>query len=102
MGQLKNEMFDNLSQQELDELYFNQLKDDEYTYQQWLESDDYINMVNEQLDAIKPVYSDMDVYHALQYAIDSMSVEPEEVGKDVFGKLMHEKVFEYLTNQNGL
>jgi hypothetical protein len=31
-----------------------------------------------------------------------MSVYPEEVGKDVYGKLIHEKVFEYLNNQNGL
>ena len=54
MSAIKNELLNDLSQQELDELYFNQLKDDEYTYQQWLESDDYINMVNEQLDAIKP------------------------------------------------
>jgi hypothetical protein len=102
MGKLKNEMFENLSQQELDEIFFNQVKMDESDYQAWLESDDYVNMVNEQLDACKPSYSDMDVYHALQYALDSMSVYPEEVGKDVYGKLIHEKVFEYLNNQNGL
>jgi hypothetical protein len=100
MGKIKSEFFDNKTQKEIEEELYNRY-DDAAQYQEWIESDDFINFVNDELELSSPIYSKIDVNSALNYAMESMSVYPEEVGKDVYGKLIHEKVFEYLNNRYG-
>lgn len=96
MGKTKSEMIDNLSQQELDELFRKQIEDDAYNYQQWLESDDYINYVNDQLELTTPLYSQDDIRNALEWAKSAVNTEPTEIGKDVYDILFIEKVEEHL------
>jgi hypothetical protein len=97
MGKIKNELISNLSKQEMDEILNQQLQDDSYNYQQWLESDDYINFVNDQLEYSNPVYSMEDIYNALNWAKSAINTEPTEIGKDVYDILFIEKVEERLT-----
>jgi hypothetical protein len=89
-------MIDNLSQQELDELFHKQIEDDAYNYQQWLESDDYINYVNDQLELTTPIYSQDDIRNALDWAKSAVNTEPTEIGKNVYDILFIEKVEEHL------
>jgi hypothetical protein len=96
MGKTKSEMIDNLSQQELDELFHKQIEDDAYNYQQWLESDDYINYVNDQLELTTPIYSQDDIRNALDWAKSAVNTEPTEIGKNVYDILFIEKVEEHL------
>jgi response regulator of citrate/malate metabolism len=96
MGRLKNEIFENLSQQELDELFQKQIEDDAYNYQQWLESDDYINYVNDQLAHSNPEFSMEDITKALDWAKSAINTEPTEIGKEVYDILFIEKVYEHL------
>lgn len=44
-----------------------------------------------------PIYSRNDIMLATQYASDSITIEPNEVGKKVYDELYEEKVLEYLT-----
>jgi len=83
---------------EEDTYIYGKIKDLEY--QEWRESDDYINMVNNELVNYKPEYSKSDVNESICYAFESIKVTQSEVGSDVYGKLIHEKIFEYLNNQN--
>lgn len=101
MSAIKNELLNDLSQQELDEIYYKRYSD-ELEYQEWLGSDDYINMVNAELEILKPIYSEVDVNCALRYASEQISLDPSEIGKDVYDTLFTEKVYEYLNKQNGL
>jgi hypothetical protein len=101
MSAIKNELLNDLSQEELDEMYLRQVND-ELEYQQWLESDDYINMINAELEATKPIYSEIDVHCALKYATEQISIDPSEVGKEVYDALFIEKTNEYLNRQNEL
>lgn len=101
MSKIKNELLNDLSQQELDEMYRKQY-DDSLEYEEWLGSDEYIDMVNKELDAIKPIYSELDIHCALKYATEQIQIEPSEVGKEVYDTLFIEKTNEYLNRQNGL
>jgi len=83
---------------EEDAYIYGKIKDLEY--QEWRESDDYINMVNEKLLNYKPEYSKSDVSEAVCYAFGAVKVTQSEVGSDVYSTLIHEKLFEYLNNQN--
>ena len=76
----------------------NQMVDVDYQYEEYLQSEKYVEDVNEVLEETKPKYSSSDVTRALSYAFNSMIIESEEVGKDVYGKLIHEKVVEYLNS----
>lgn len=100
MGKIKSKLLDGLTQAEIEnELYHRY--DDDSQYNEWVDSQEFIDFVNDELELSSPIYSKIDVHSAMNYAIESMSVQPEEVGKDVFGKLLHEKVFEYLNNRYG-
>lgn len=65
-------------------------------YEEWLNSERYVAFVNDEMDLAKPIYSKGDLTDAVQYANNSVIIEPEEVGKDVYTKLLSEKIFEYL------
>lgn len=96
MGKIKSEMIDNISRHELDEVLQKQYEDDAYQYEQWLQSDDYIEFVNEQLDQTTPVFSNDDVKSALDWAKSAINIEPTDIGKDVYDILFIEKVNEHL------
>ena len=59
---------------------------------------EYIDMVNEELELTNPIYSFSDIQSALKYASESVTIYPEEVGKEVYDILIAEKVEEYLKN----
>ena len=54
----------------------------------------------EKLKETNPIYSLSDVQSALKYASESVTIYPEEVGKEVYDILFSEKVNEYLINRN--
>ena len=80
----------------LDEL---QSRDDyDYQYQQWLESKEFVEYVNGELDSTRPRYSEYDIMSATRYASEHITIEPSEVGKKVYDMLFSDKkVEEYLT-----
>ena len=79
----------------LDEL---QSRDDyDYQYQQWLESKEFVEYVNGELDSTRPRYSEYDIMSATRYASEHITIEPSEVGKKEYDMLFSEKVEEYLT-----
>ena len=65
-------------------------------YEEWMNSEGYVTFVNDEIEITKPKYSDGDLIDALQYARNSIIIEPEEVGKEVYDRLFSEKIFEYL------
>jgi hypothetical protein len=96
MGKLKEQLLNNMSEEDY------QAKSDYdawIAYEQWLQSDGYMDMINEEIYKTSPIYSVVDLENAILYAVDGISVDPSEVGKDVYGKLFHEKAFEYLSNK---
>lgn len=91
-------MINNIPTDEMDAYFYNiDMRDSEY--QEWLKSDDYINMVNDEIEKSKPIYSYYDIFEALQYAKANIILEAYEVGTDVYSELFNEKVFEYLNKQ---
>jgi len=46
MSRIKNALLNDLTQEELEQMLYNRYNDDS-DYQQWLESDDYVNLVND-------------------------------------------------------
>ena len=95
MGKVKQHYLGEMSQHEIDVyLYNKQFRDMEY--EEWLQSDEYTDFVNNELEDTKLIYSVSDISQALKYGLSAVQVTSEEVGIDVYGKLLHEKVFEYL------
>lgn len=90
MGKLKQEMLDN-------QLHFDFV--DEYDYEEYRKSNEYAEMVNQEIDKINPKYSELDVEEALSVAFESMNISSDEVGIDVFGKLIKDQVFRYLDSK---
>ena len=74
MGKIKSEMIDNVSKSELDEILYKQYEDDALAYQQWLESDEYIQFVNDQLELTTPMYSHDDIKNALDWAKSAVNI----------------------------
>lgn len=95
MGKVKEHYLGTMSQHEIDEYLFNKEARD-MEYEEWLQSEEYIELVNSELINTKLIYSDSDISLALKYASDSIIIEPSEVGKDVYDKLFSEKVLEFL------
>jgi hypothetical protein len=95
MGKVKEQYLGEMSQHEIDTYLYNKhLRDIEY--EEWRQSDEYVDLVNYSLLDLHPQYSNMDVSDAINYAVFAVQVTPSEVGTDVYGKLLHEKVFEFL------
>jgi hypothetical protein len=89
MGKVKEVHFEFINE-------MNQMVGVDYQFEEYLQSEKYVDEVNSVLESTKPKYSSSDVEQAISYAFDSVIVESDEVGKDVYGKLIHEKVIEYL------
>ena len=95
MAKVKEHFLGNMSQHEIDTyLYNKQYRDMEY--EEWLDGEGYVAFVNDELEDTKLIYSTSDVTQALKYGLSAVQVTSEEVGNDVYGKLLNEKVFEYL------
>jgi len=71
--------------------------DDEYQYQKWMESQEFVEYVNAEIDSTKPLYSESDIIGATRYASKSITINPSEVGKEVYDMLFSEKIEEYLS-----
>ena len=101
MSKIKNTLLNDLTQEELEDMLYNRYNEDS-AYQQWLESDEYVNFVNDELAILKPIYSQSDIGSAIRYASTQIQIEPSEVGKEVYDMLFSEKIQEYLnSHRNG-
>ena len=97
MAKVKEHYLGNMSQYEIEQrLYNKHLRDMEY--EDWINSEGYVAFVNGELEETKVKYSDSDITNALQYGVSCMMLPAEEIGTELYGKLLHEKVFEYLNN----
>lgn len=94
MSKIKNTLLNDLTQQELESMLYNRYDDEEY--ENWLESDEYREFVNEQLELSSPTYSHDDIMSALEWAKSAINIEPTDIGKEVYDILFIEKVFEHL------
>ena len=86
----------NLNEEELNEELYSRA-DTEYQYKKWLESEEFVEYVNAELDSTRPRYSEYDIMRATRYASEHITIEPSEVGKEVYDMLFSEKIEEYLT-----
>ena len=88
-----------LSENELEqELYLR--NDFDYQWESYTKSEDYINMINDEIAKLSKIYHRFDIANALQYASEGITIQPEEVGKELYDTLFSEKVLEYLNKQN--
>jgi hypothetical protein len=71
--------------------------DKDYDYAYWLESPEFVEYVNGEIDSTRPRYSEYDIMSATRYASEHITIEPSEVGKKVYDMLYSEKIEEYLT-----
>lgn len=75
----------------------NEMGDADYRYQEWLESDEFVEYVNGEIDSTRLRYSENDIMSATRYASKHITIPPSEVGKEVYDMLFSEKIEEYLT-----
>ena len=100
MSRIKN-LLDglDLSEAEIEqELYLR--NDFDYQWESYVKSEDYVNMINDEISKVSKIYHQFDIESALQYASDGINIQPEEVGKELYDILFSEKVLEYLNKQN--
>ena len=97
MGRTKN-MLDSLdlSEEELNQELYSR-GDEDYQYAKWIESKEFAEYINGELDSTRPRYSEHDISSATRYASQQITIEPSEVGKEVYDMLFSEKIEEYLT-----
>jgi hypothetical protein len=96
MSKIKEKLLNNITQEELERELFYRYEED---YQEWLESDEFVEYVNGELEKTKPRYSESDIMNATRYASKSITIDPSEVGKEVYDMLFSEKIEEYLSLQ---
>lgn len=95
MAKIKEHYLGNMTQYEIDTYLYNKhMRDMEY--EEWLQSDEYVDLVNSELENTKPIYSISDISQAIKYGISAIQLPTEEIGSEVYGKLLYEKIFEYL------
>ena len=95
MGKLKNALLNDLTQEELEMMLYHRYNED--SYQEWLESEEFVEYVNREIDSVKPQYSESDIMNATRYASKQVTINPAEVGKEVYDMLFSEKIEEYLS-----
>ena len=64
MGKVKEQLINEMEMAHLT----NQMADSDYEYQEWLESDEFLEYVNREIDTTKPQYSESDIMGATSYA----------------------------------
>jgi len=100
MGRIKDSLDIEIPQDQLElELYKRYA--DELEYEEWLQSDGFVEYVNGEIDMTKPRYSEIDMSSAVRYASKQITIDPNEVGKEVYDMLFSEKIEEYLTIYGG-
>lgn len=97
---MKEQYLNNLSEEDQHDLQrLMDLQADE-AYQEYRESDEFINMVNDEIEKTQPKYSEKDVEEALKVAFQNITIDPREIGIDVFGQLIHDEAQRYLESLN--
>ena len=98
MGRVKEEFFGGIEmdQKDLENELYNRYQE-ELEYKEWLESKEFVEYVNAELDSTKPRYSESDIMGATRYASQQITIDPSEVGKEVYDMLFSEKIEEYLS-----
>lgn len=96
MSKIKNALLNDLTQEELENMLYHRYNEDS-EYQQWLESDEFVEYVNGEIEKTKPIYSESDIMGAVRYASTQIQIDPSEVGKEVYDMLFSEKIEEYLS-----
>jgi hypothetical protein len=96
MGKVKDNLFEGLSQEEINDILYNRYKDT-IEYEEWLKTEGFVEYVNGEIDSLKPRYSESDIMGATRYASKSIIVDPSEVGKETYDMLFSEKIEEYLS-----
>ena len=100
MGRIKDSLDIEIPQDQLElELY--KRYTDELEYNEWLQSDGFVQYVNGEIDMTKPRYSEIDMSSAIRYASQQITIDPSEVGKEVYDMLFSEKIEEYLSLHGG-
>ena len=93
MAKIKK-LLEGLTQEELERELYHRYDEE---YEDWLQSDEFVEYVNGEIEKTKPIYSESDIMNATRYASKSIIIEPSEVGKDVYDMLFSEKIEEYLS-----
>ena len=96
MGRIKDSLDIELPQDQLELELYKRYADD-LEYQEWLQTDGFVEYVNGEIDMTKPRYSEIDMSSAIRYASQQITLDPSEVGKEVYDMLFSEKIEEYLT-----
>lgn len=92
MGRVKESMVEFIPDEVIVKQYTDQLE-----YEEWLQSDGFVEYVNGEIDMTKSRYSELDVTSATRYASQQITIDPSEVGKEVYDMLFSEKIEEYLS-----
>ena len=101
MGRIKDLLSDvELSQSEIERELYNRYQD-ELEYEEWLQTDGFVEYVNAEIDMSRPRYSELDITSAIRYASNQIILDPSEVGKEVYDMLFSEKIEEYLSLHGG-
>ena len=101
MGRTKELLSDiELTQSEIERELYNRYQD-ELEYEEWLQTDGFVEYVNAEIDMSRPRYSELDITSAIRYASKQIILEPSEVGKEVYDMLFSEKIEEYLSLHGG-
>ena len=97
MGRTKDLIDDlNISQEDIEMDLYNRYQD-ELEYEEWLKTEGFVEYVNAEIDSTKPLYSESDIMGATRYASEQITIDPGEVGKEVYDMLFSEKIEEYLS-----
>jgi hypothetical protein len=91
-----SKLIEGLSQTELENELYNRYQN-ELEYQEWLQTEEFVEYVNGEIDSTKPRYSESDIIGATRYASKQITLDPSEVGKEVYDMLFSEKIEEYLS-----
>lgn len=98
MGKTKD-LLGGLSQEELESQLYYRHQDDEYQFEVWKKSNQYVDMVNEEFSKFKPKYSESELENAIGYAFDQIQLPMEEIGKDVYEKLFRQHFYEVISKK---
>jgi hypothetical protein len=96
MGRVKESMVEFIPDEVIVKQYTDQLE-----YEEWLQSDGFVEYVNGEIGMTKSRYSELDITSATRYASQQITIDPIEVGKEVYDMLFSEKIEEYLSLHGG-
>lgn len=84
------------NQEDIEQDLYNRYQD-ELEYEEWLQTEGFVEYVNAEIDNHRPRYSESDIMGATRYASKQITIDPSEVGKEVYDMLFSEKIEEYLS-----